>query len=226
MKTLDLKSIREEYNISQEDLAFKAGLTTRTIQRIENHETNPRQETLKRIADALNIKIEELFIDSNHNSKSTNEFNRIKLMKYSQFLFPFYFLGFIVPIIIKYSTKNPTSNFDKWATKIINLQFNWIILLFTTLIIMVSGVLNIIWTPLLIALSKKYELLENIKILPKNPLLKNTLFWTTYVLVVQLVGFGIFFLISILNILAIVKSLRTNKIQDFKFNTINLNLLN
>jgi transcriptional regulator with XRE-family HTH domain len=43
-----VKELRNRKGISQELLAEQSGLSLRTIQRIENNETVPRGETLKR----------------------------------------------------------------------------------------------------------------------------------------------------------------------------------
>ena len=45
--------LRKEQGLSQEELAKTAGLSLRTIQRVENNETEPTGDTLKRIATAL-----------------------------------------------------------------------------------------------------------------------------------------------------------------------------
>jgi len=51
--------------LTQEELAEKATLNLRTIQRIENAENEPRGKTLKLICDALEISSEELFLAQN-----------------------------------------------------------------------------------------------------------------------------------------------------------------
>jgi XRE family transcriptional regulator, regulator of sulfur utilization len=60
--TLQQKIItaRKQQGLTQEELAIKAGLTVRTIQRIENGETLPRSHTLKAIAAALKCSFESL----------------------------------------------------------------------------------------------------------------------------------------------------------------------
>ena len=55
-----LKELRNQRGLSQELLAEDSGLSLRTIQRIENSETKPTGETLKRIANALNVNPDEL----------------------------------------------------------------------------------------------------------------------------------------------------------------------
>jgi XRE family transcriptional regulator, regulator of sulfur utilization len=55
-----LKRLREERNISQEQLASDAGITSSALSRIERGLNNPRWTTIKRIAKALEISLVEL----------------------------------------------------------------------------------------------------------------------------------------------------------------------
>ncbi|MCX2745628.1 helix-turn-helix transcriptional regulator [Mangrovivirga sp. M17] len=68
METQDLakklKDLRVKRGMSQEYLADESQVSLRTIQRIENNESKPTGETIKRIANALGVKLNEL-IDSN-----------------------------------------------------------------------------------------------------------------------------------------------------------------
>lgn len=54
-----LKAIRTGLNYSQKELAEKTGLTTRTIQRIENNEVKPSLYSLKVIGEALQTDFSE-----------------------------------------------------------------------------------------------------------------------------------------------------------------------
>jgi len=55
-----VKELRKGKALSQEELAKNSGLSLRTIQRVENGETKPTGETLKRISNELNITPNEL----------------------------------------------------------------------------------------------------------------------------------------------------------------------
>ena len=55
-----VKELRKEKSFSQEELAKKSGLSLRTIQRLENGETEPTGETLKRISAVLDLTPNEL----------------------------------------------------------------------------------------------------------------------------------------------------------------------
>lgn len=55
-----VKGLRKQKGLSQEDLSKKSGLSLRTIQRVENGESEPTGETLKRISNAFELTLEEL----------------------------------------------------------------------------------------------------------------------------------------------------------------------
>jgi transcriptional regulator with XRE-family HTH domain len=77
METKDLakrvKELRLTRGMSQEYLADESRVSLRTIQRIENNESQPTGETIKRIANALDVELTEL-LDSN----SVTETNDLK----------------------------------------------------------------------------------------------------------------------------------------------------
>jgi len=57
----NIKKYRKKKGISQDKLSKLAGITYNTIIKIESGATsNPRVETLKQIADALGVKIDDL----------------------------------------------------------------------------------------------------------------------------------------------------------------------
>jgi transcriptional regulator with XRE-family HTH domain len=58
-----LKSIRESKGMSQTKLAEFSGLNRSEIWKLETGKNKPRTETLLKIADGLNIKIQALFED-------------------------------------------------------------------------------------------------------------------------------------------------------------------
>ncbi len=57
---LGVKELRKRKGLSQEDLGKQSGLSLRTIQRVENGETEPTGETLRRIASILEVTTNDL----------------------------------------------------------------------------------------------------------------------------------------------------------------------
>ena len=59
-----VRFFRLQANLSQEDLAEKAGIGVRHISYIENGNTNPSVDVLANIAASLNVTLDQLLIDS------------------------------------------------------------------------------------------------------------------------------------------------------------------
>lgn len=55
-----VKELRKRKALSQDDLAKNSGLSLRTVQRVENGDTVPTAETLKRLAIVLDVAPNEL----------------------------------------------------------------------------------------------------------------------------------------------------------------------
>jgi transcriptional regulator with XRE-family HTH domain len=58
-----LKRLREERGITQEQLAFEAGITASALSRIERGLNSPRWRTVSQIAQALGVQLAELAAD-------------------------------------------------------------------------------------------------------------------------------------------------------------------
>tara|TARA_R110000796_G_scaffold183498_2_gene299987 strand:- start:51877 stop:52482 length:606 start_codon:yes stop_codon:yes gene_type:complete len=126
-----VKELRKRKGFSQEELAENSGLSLRTIQRIENGETEPTGETLKRISNALNVSPEELIdwavIEDSGFLKAMN------VSTITFILFPL--LGILVPLIMWISKKDKLKNINKIGKSIINFEITWTLVLFTGLIL-------------------------------------------------------------------------------------------
>jgi len=63
MLATTIKALRKKHKISQEQLAHKAGITYSTLIKIESGANdNPTIKTMKRIADALEVSLDELVV--------------------------------------------------------------------------------------------------------------------------------------------------------------------
>lgn len=121
-----IKELRNQKGFSQEELSEKSGLSLRTIQRIENAETEPRGDSLKRLALAFNVTPDEIIDWTVQKDKGfLTSFN---LSALSFIFFPI--LGIIVPLIIWISKKDKIQYLNKIASELLNFQITWTILLF------------------------------------------------------------------------------------------------
>jgi len=124
--SIKLKELRSQKGMSQEALAEESGLSLRTIQRIENGETNPTGDTLKRLSNALNVNPDELIDWTIKEDKKYLMFLNLSALT---FLF-FPMLGILVPFILWTSKKDKIKNINKLGRDLINFEITWTILLF------------------------------------------------------------------------------------------------
>lgn len=76
---LKIRELREKKGLSQDDLANAAGISKTSVYNIEHKRTNPQPTTLRRIADALNVQIDDITtiqfsfsISEKHNNASVS----------------------------------------------------------------------------------------------------------------------------------------------------------
>ena len=123
---LRIKELRNRKGFSQEELSEKTGLSLRTVQRIENGETEPRGDSLKRLAMAFDVLPDEIIDWTVQEDKGF--LISLNLSALSFFLFPL--LGIIVPLIIWISKKDKIRNVNEIAKEILNFQITWTMILF------------------------------------------------------------------------------------------------
>lgn len=130
MKNKDLaqkvKALRNRKGLSQEELSDKTGLSLRTIQRIENGETEPRGDSLKRLAFTFDVSPDEIADWTVQEDKGF--LTSLNLSALSFIFFPL--LGILVPLIIWISKKDKIRNVNIIAKDLLNFQITWTILLF------------------------------------------------------------------------------------------------
>jgi transcriptional regulator with XRE-family HTH domain len=138
-----LKELRSQKGMSQEALSYDADLSLRTIQRIENGETNPTGNTVKRLSNALNINPDELI---DWTIKEDRKFLIHLNLSALTFLF-FPLLGILIPFILWTSKKDKIKDINTLGKQLINFEITWTILLF--------------FIPILLFLISKSKLIEN-----------------------------------------------------------------
>lgn len=135
-----VKELRNRRGISQELLAEDSGLSLRTIQRIENGETEPRGDTLKRLADTLNVTPDELIEWKQAEDKSYLYYLNLSALAF--LVFPI--LGIIVPSVLWVNKKDKIKNVYKMGADILNFQITWNIIFFMTIPLFLA--LRTYWT--------------------------------------------------------------------------------
>lgn len=98
-----LKEVRETRNISQSELAQKAGVSKQLISGFENNRNGVSQKVLKNLAEALNVKTADILYGSDSNN-SFNELQSKKLREAMDMVFKEYGDVFDREIIVKIST--------------------------------------------------------------------------------------------------------------------------
>lgn len=116
---MNIKTLREQKHLTQEELANESGISKRTIQRIEAGQ-EPKGHTLKALAKVLELDL------SSVNKEVTEEknYSLIKIINLSSaFVLSIPVLNVILPLTIMYSGKQ----FNRITKQILSLQILWTI---------------------------------------------------------------------------------------------------
>lgn len=182
-----LKTIREQQNLTQEELAEKSGISVRTIQRIESGK-DPKGYTLRILAQTFGVKEAELLGNSvevesqpQHETSIVNEeviwtdYAKIKLINLSSI--PFIILpplNIIVPLVLMFVMQQKNA----LTKQIVSVQIMWTILapiLFMLGIFLKLGHQFTLVLIILIATSNVYLILINTYELDKHKKLRHKL---------------------------------------------------
>jgi len=153
-----VKELRKRNGTTQELLAENSGLSLRTVQRIENGETQPTGDSIKRLSSALNVTPNELI-----DWQIIEDSKALLLLNLSQLGFiAFPLLGILIPLIIWTSKKDKIKDVDYVGKSILNFQISWTLLLFLLVIglfiISKLELINISFAGILITVSAMYFL--------------------------------------------------------------------
>lgn len=167
----ELKNIREQQNLTQEELSDKSGVSVRTIQRIEAG-TEPKGHTLKVLAKTLGIQERELLDKKNENRNQEEKpiineqpillnYSLIKLINLSSLpltiLPP---LNILLPMVLMFATRQK----DPITKQIISVQIMWTIIspiVFMLVVFMKLGNKATLITMILLVLANVYIILRN-----------------------------------------------------------------
>ncbi|MES2653768.1 MAG: helix-turn-helix domain-containing protein [Bacteroidota bacterium] len=120
-----IKELRLKNMLTQEELANQTNLSLRTIQRIESGETEPRGDTLKRLANVFEVTPNDLIEWVEQEDRALLVF--LNLSALSFIAFPI--LGLIIPLSIWVLKRHKVRNVEETGKAIINFQITWCILL-------------------------------------------------------------------------------------------------
>jgi transcriptional regulator with XRE-family HTH domain len=124
-----MKEVRKRKGLSQEELAEASKINLRTIQRIENNESEPRGKTLHLLCSVLEINSEELLDYGKEEDSSFISFFHLSVIS-----FCFIPIGnIIIPLILWLTKKDKIIGLKEIGIKLINFQISWTVL--TTLLI-------------------------------------------------------------------------------------------
>ena len=141
MKTGDkVKELRLRHGFSQEELAKQTQLSLRTVQRLEQGETEAQGDTLRRLARVFELKPAELI-----GQIAVAENNLVPILNLSALSFIIYpALGFIVPLVLWYFKRDGSKELDEAGKRLVNFQATWTLAVATVYSIgMLSKVLHI-----------------------------------------------------------------------------------
>ncbi|MCA5004232.1 helix-turn-helix domain-containing protein [Sphingobacterium bovistauri] len=119
-----IKTARKTKGLTQQDLGDEAGISLRTVQRIEKGTEEISGFSLKQISKVLDIPLENLVMQNvDKISIDTNQIGSIKALYTSSLFFLLMpILGFIAPTIIGFSKQNKSEIYKKHFSRI--LQFH------------------------------------------------------------------------------------------------------
>lgn len=96
-----LKKLRIDNGFSQEELSEKSGLGLRTIQRLENGESSPRDDTLRLLTKALNVPND--YFKENKNTHIVNTVKRGFRIRVPWFVISLTIIGSSLGVILGFT---------------------------------------------------------------------------------------------------------------------------
>jgi uncharacterized Tic20 family protein len=122
---LKVSELRQLKNLTQEQLAEKCEVSTRTIQRIESGEVDPRAYTMQRLSETLEFGFEE------HNPASENLW--LTILHLSSVI-----VMLIIPLVVWSLRKSQSAKINTQGRLVLNFQITMTLLLFAAAFLLVA----------------------------------------------------------------------------------------
>ncbi|MFD2823377.1 DUF4870 domain-containing protein [Lacinutrix iliipiscaria] len=124
-----IRDVRKKKGLTQEELAESAKVNLRTIQRIENNESEPRGKTLSLICEVLDINVEDILDYGKQTDKSY-----LIIFHLSVIIFLVIPTGnIILPLILWLTKKDKIIGLKEIGANLLNFQIVWSILTFLSI---------------------------------------------------------------------------------------------
>lgn len=134
MKTMSLAQkivqIRKAKGYSQEELANKANISLRTLQRIEKGQSEPRGHTLRAIAEELNVPVEELMDFTKKEDKGYLQVMNLSALSY--WVVPL--MNILVPMALWLFKRDKILGVEKLGRQIVFIQLVWTVITYSCFI--------------------------------------------------------------------------------------------
>lgn len=129
-----IKELRKKKGLSQEELAEAASINLRTIQRIENNESEPRGNTLNQICKVLEINAEEILDYGKQTDNSYLIYFNLTVLSF--LVIP---LGnILLPLILWLTKKDKVTGLKEMGANLLNFQIIWTVCSFLSMTIWAS----------------------------------------------------------------------------------------
>ncbi|MCI9846878.1 helix-turn-helix domain-containing protein [Flavobacterium pectinovorum] len=124
-----IREVRKKKGLSQEELAESSKVNLRTIQRIENNESEPRGKTLNLICEVLDLNAEDILDYGKQSDKSY-----LVIFHLSVIAFLVIPLGnIILPLILWLTKKDKIIGLKEIGANLLNFQIIWTVFAFVTI---------------------------------------------------------------------------------------------
>ncbi|RSK41660.1 helix-turn-helix domain-containing protein [Mangrovimonas spongiae] len=124
-----IKELRRKKGFSQEELAESAKVNLRTIQRIENNESEPRGKTLNLICEVLEINAEDVLDYGKQTDKTYLTIFHLTVLTFLAIPVG----NIIIPLIMWMNKKDKIIGFKKIGANLLNYQIIWSIFTFISI---------------------------------------------------------------------------------------------